>query len=673
MKRRCAWCGMDLGSKEPLGDGDITHGVCLPCSEQIIRAAGREVGASTSPPCQGSPESDAPALVTLAIAPAASAPPVTKSIGGSRMDRIIAEWTRFLDALPPAGCLRRAILDSWGRSRAAGVDPEPPRFQPSRVGDDDLQRRLKVDADLLAVAKPQLTWASTALSQVPHVVYLTDRDGIVLHSTGTSPQLRDLGLLPGYDSSERAVGTNGIGIALADNQPVAVVGPEHFSRWLHDCTCAAAPLHAADGTLIGAVALRTSLADGNSERVVLAASVARQIEQELTCRQAIRRIESHESLLAEADRRKDEFLAMLAHELRNPLAPIPSAIQVLQDFSPADVDLKWARDVIERQVQHLTRLVDDLLDVSRISRGKIILKKEHIKLAHVVADAVEIARPHLEARKHQLTVSQPPEPVWLEADATRLAQILSNLLNNAAKYTEKGGQIWLTVAREGEEAVLRVRDTGVGIAAAMLPHVFELFTQADRSLDRSQGGLGIGLTLVRHLVELHGGQVQACSGGLGQGSEFVVRLPVLSQIREGLGERVKPEPSFVAPPCRRILIADDNEDFAEMTGRLLERKGGHNVKVVFDGPAALAAARAFQPEAAFLDIGLPGINGYDLAQQLRREPGLQDVLLVALTGYGQESDRRRALAAGFDEHLTKPTRFATLQRVLAERARVAMA
>lgn len=370
----------------------------------------------------------------------------------------------------------------------------------------------------------------------------------------------------------------------------------------------------------------------------------------------------------EADRQKDEFLAMLAHELRNPLAPIPHAIQVLEEFSPADVDLKWARDVIDRQVQHLTRMVDDLLDVSRISRGKINLQKERVKLAHVVADAVEIARPLIENRKHKLAVSMPSEAMWLDADATRLAQVVYNLLNNAAKYTQKGGHIWLTVEREGEEAVLRVRDTGDGIAPEMLPEIFELFTQLDHALDRSQGGLGIGLTLVRHLVEMHGGQVQASSDGLGEGSEFVVRLPVLIQIRDGERAREKSDCAFAAPPCRRILIADDNEDFAELTGRLLERKGGHKVKVVYDGPAALKAARAFQPEVAFLDIGLPEINGYDLAQQLRKEPGLGELLLVALTGYGQESDRRRALEAGFDEHLTKPTRFDILQKILAERA-----
>jgi PAS domain S-box-containing protein len=372
--------------------------------------------------------------------------------------------------------------------------------------------------------------------------------------------------------------------------------------------------------------------------------------------------------LAEANRRKDEFLAMLAHELRNPLAPIPNAVQVLEDFSPADADLQWARDVIGRQVQHLTRLVDDLLDVSRINRGKIVLQKGRLKLAQVVADAVEIARPHVEGRKHRLTVSQPPEAVWLEGDSTRLAQVVANLLNNAAKYMERGGQIWLTVERAGEEAVVRVRDTGMGIAPERLSDIFGLFTQLDRSLDRSQGGLGIGLTLARRLVEMHGGTIHASSAGPGRGSEFVVRLPALVQVKEARESGGPSGPASAAPPPRRILIADDNEDFAEMTARLLQRRGGHEVKAVYDGPAALEAAQAFQPEVAFLDIGLPGVDGYRLAQQFRQRPGLEGALLVALTGYGQEEDRRRALAAGFDEHLTKPVRYDTLQRLLAERA-----
>jgi len=397
-------------------------------------------------------------------------------------------------------------------------------------------------------------------------------------------------------------------------------------------------------------------ADG---QVVAASAIARDISER-------RRVDQ----LVEADRLKDEFLAMLAHELRNPLAPIPNAIQVLEDFSPADADLQWARDVIERQVRHMTRLVDDLLDVSRINRGKITLQKERLKLAQVVADAVEIARPHIEARRHQLTVSEPPDPLWLDGDSTRLTQVVANLVNNAAKYMQPGGHIWLTVEKEGEEAVVRVRDTGIGIAPEKLSDIFGLFTQLDRSLDRSQGGLGIGLTLARRLVEMHGGSIHARSDGPGQGSEFVVRLPTLGQIKEVRETSEPSSPALAAPPSRRILIADDNEDFAEMTARLLRRKGGHEVTVVYDGLTALEAAQTFRPDVAFLDIGLPGMNGYELAQRLRQLPGCESVLLVALTGYGQEEDRRRALAAGFDEHLTKPVRYDTLQRLLGERMRI---
>jgi signal transduction histidine kinase len=388
---------------------------------------------------------------------------------------------------------------------------------------------------------------------------------------------------------------------------------------------------------------------------------------ERSIRYAIERKRAEEAL-KQADRRKDEFLAMLAHELRNPLAPVLTALETMGLRDMGDPDQQRAREIIERQVHQMTRLVDDLLDVSRITRGKIKLQAEPVDLATVVARAVEVSRPLIDARHHHLTVTLPDHPVLLDADMTRLAQVVTNLLNNAAKYTERGGQIRLTVQKEGEEAVVRVRDTGVGIAKELLPQVFGLFTQLDRSLDRSQGGLGIGLTLARRLVEMHGGTIQAFSDGPGQGSEFVVRLPALAHMPTVRKVSRPPEPMLAAAPPQRILIADDNEDFADIMARLLRCKGGHEVQVVYDGRAALRILQTFRPEVAFLDIGLPGIDGYELAHRLRQLPGLEEVMLVALTGYGHDEDRRRALEVGFDEHLTKPVGFDTLQRLLAARA-----
>jgi signal transduction histidine kinase/CheY-like chemotaxis protein len=367
--------------------------------------------------------------------------------------------------------------------------------------------------------------------------------------------------------------------------------------------------------------------------------------------------------IQEADRRKTEFLAMLAHELRNPLAPIRNAVQLLRYQGGNDPQLEWARDIIDRQVQQMARLVDDLLDVSRITRGKINLQMEPIDAAAVVSRAVETSRPLIDARHHELTVSVLPEPLMVQADSTRLAQVLSNLLNNAAKYTEDGGHVWLTVAREGDEAVFRVRDSGMGIPPELLSSVFDLFIQADRSLDRSQGGLGIGLTLVRRLVELHGGTVKAFSAGPGKGSEFVVRLPVLKNVPA-------PERSVksVSPPqkngrSRRILVVDDNVDATESLALLL-RLTGHEVSIAHDGQAALQLATTFRPSVVLLDLGLPGMSGYEVAQQMRRLPALTDTVLVALTGYGQDEDRQRSRAAGFDHHLVKPIDPESLPRLL---------
>ena len=371
-----------------------------------------------------------------------------------------------------------------------------------------------------------------------------------------------------------------------------------------------------------------------------------------------------EEALREADRRKDEFLAMLAHELRNPLAPIRNAAQVLKLVGPAaDAHQQWAREVIERQTQHLTRLVDDLLEVSRITRGKVTLAREPLDLSTVVHRAVETSRPLIDARRHTLKVTLPSETVRLEGDLTRLVQVVGNLLNNAAKYTNEGGHIWLEAAAEDGEAVLRVRDDGMGLSADLLPHVFDLFTQADRSLDRSQGGLGIGLTLVRQLVELHGGRVEARSDGPGQGSEFIVRLPAAAppdtaESKGSAGEDTRP-----ASYALKILVVEDNVDSAEMLSFVL-KLGGHEVRMAHDGLAALETARDFQPQVVLCDIGLPGMNGYEVAQKLRAQPELQQTRFIALTGYGQEEDRRRAYTAGFDYHLVKPVEPETLGALL---------
>jgi PAS domain S-box-containing protein len=367
--------------------------------------------------------------------------------------------------------------------------------------------------------------------------------------------------------------------------------------------------------------------------------------------------------LAQADRRKDEFLAMLAHELRNPLAPIRTALEVAKVSGATAARAEQAWQVIDRQVRQLVRLVDDLLDVSRITHGQIQLRTEPVELPAVVEAGLETSRPLIEARRHELTISLPSEPLWLQADLTRLAQVCSNLLNNAAKYTEEGGRIWLTAQRQGNELVLRVRDTGIGMTPEMLAQAFDLFTQADRSLDRSQGGLGIGLTLVRSLVRLHGGSVQAFSDGPGKGSEFVVRLPVLEGVRPA--DPAPPQGS-AAGPCRRILVVDDNADAANTLAYFLGMSG-HEVRTAYSGPAALAAAQAYRPEVVLLDLGMPGMDGYEVARRLRREPGLNNVLLVALTGYGHEEDRRLSREATINHHLVKPVEPEALQALLRGR------
>jgi signal transduction histidine kinase len=357
-----------------------------------------------------------------------------------------------------------------------------------------------------------------------------------------------------------------------------------------------------------------------------------------------------EAALRDADRRKDEFIATLAHELRNPLAPIRQAALISKAPAATEAQKRWSHDVIERQVQYMSLLLDDLLDISRVTRGTLVLRMQPTELAAAVDVAIETARPLIDAKRHVLSVNLPHEPVRFTADPLRVAQILSNLLTNAAKYTDPEGHIRLSASCDADQLLIRVADSGVGIDAENLPGIFEMFSQLHPTMDRSEGGLGIGLALAKGLVELHGGTIEAGSAGLGHGSEFTVHLPV----------RMLPCPRLVSTmpaPARtrrrRVLVADDNRDSAETLAMLL-RVEGHEVVIAHDGSAALAAFGGFAPDVVLLDIGMPGPNGYEVALRIRQSRPDAEIKLVAITGWGQESDKERAFAAGFDHHLTKP-------------------
>jgi len=408
--------------------------------------------------------------------------------------------------------------------------------------------------------------------------------------------------------------------------------------------------------------------------------------------------------IKDADRRKNEFLSMLAHELRNPMAPIRNAAEILGAMQAPGEELQWVKGVIDRNVKQLARLVNDLLDISRITQGKIRLQLEPVEAAAIVAQAVEISRPLIDSRRHELSFSLPKEQLWVNGDATRLAQALANLLNNAAKYTEPGGHIEFKVERDQRQLLFRIRDSGIGIPADMLPKIFELFTQIDRSLDRSQGGLGIGLSLVRSVVEMHQGVAQAFSAGLGKGSEFVVRLPLLSHTTPDDGQDLHTLREFGSPEvknldvgvpgwgfcpaketaksltgnghasnvslpsakqtARRVLIIDDNQDSTESLAMLL-KLAGHEVETALEGLAGLKTAYQYKPEIIFLDIGLPEVDGYEIARRFREDANLAKVTLIAMTGYGQEEDLRKAQEAGFDGHMIKPADPAEVEKLLA--------
>ena len=389
-------------------------------------------------------------------------------------------------------------------------------------------------------------------------------------------------------------------------------------------------------------------------------SALRARERQYQIREHLAERKRAEESLRLADQRKDEFLATLGHELRNPLAPLLTAVQLLKSVDGNEPVLARVRPVMERQISHLQRLVNDLLEVSRITRGLIEVRRQPIDLAFVVHSALDTSRPMLDAARHDVEIDLPPEPVSVYGDAVRLTQVFSNLLNNAAKYTNDGGHVWLRLWTEGETAFVSVRDDGIGIPADQLGRVFEMFTQVDRSNRLAQGGLGIGLTLVRSLVSMHGGTVEARSSGPGRGSEFLVSLPLMADRRSA------PRPLPTAPtdfPPRRILVVDDNRDAADTLGALLSTLGA-TVSVVHSGRAALDAIGSFLPDAVVLDIGMPEMDGYEVARRIRATAQHAGVLLIALTGWGQESDQHRARAAGFDHHVVKPPDVAKLRELL---------
>jgi signal transduction histidine kinase len=362
-----------------------------------------------------------------------------------------------------------------------------------------------------------------------------------------------------------------------------------------------------------------------------------------------------EAALKEADRHKDEFLAVLAHELRNPLAPIRNAVEIMRRSSLSDPQLVWSRDVVERQVKHLTRLVDDLLDVSRITRGNINLSREPVSVSTIIARAIETIQPLIAEQRHELTVEVTDEVLEVEGDLTRLTQVLGNLLNNAAKYTDPGGTIIVSALRADADVEIRVRDNGIGIPPELLPRLFQLFTQVDAAAHRAQGGLGIGLALVRQLVQMHGGSVTAYSNGPGTGSEFLIRLPLRARRSTALGAGLVSlaATNGAAKPGHRILLADDNQDALESLAALLQCDG-HEVHTAGDGAEALELAAQCRPNVVLLDIGMPKLDGYEVARRIRAEPWGKSTILIALTGWGQDEDRRRSREVGFDSHLVKP-------------------
>jgi PAS domain S-box-containing protein len=519
-----------------------------------------------------------------------------------------------------------------------------------------LRRHLAARAAAAAVVAEQAVLLRTTLASIGDGVITTDDKGRITAMNAVAE------LLTGWDR-EQALGLPLDGVFRIVNeqtqQPVenpaaralkegVIVGlANHTILIAKDGTerpidDSAAPIRYEGGDVVGCVLVFRDV----TER--------RQVEQQ---------IRQQAASLAEADRRKDEFLATLAHELRNPLAPIRNALSILHVASDNREMLDRAREMMTRQVGQMVRLIDDLLDVSRISRGKLQLRKQRVELAPVINQAVEACRPLAESAGHEMTISLPPQPVYLNADPIRLTQVISNLLDNACKFTQHAGRIRLTAERQGGDVVVAVKDNGIGIPPDRIDGIFELFAQVDRTLEKSHGGLGIGLTLVKRLVEMHGGTVEVHSEGQGKGSDFLVRLPVVVEqplpSSEGSADEIRPS----GP--RRILVVDDNRDNAESLAMLFGLNG-NEMHMAYDGEQAVEVASKVRPDVILLDIGLPRLNGYDVCRRIREERWAKHTVIIALTGWGQEDYRRRSTDAGFNGHLVKPVNHAVLAKLMAE-------
>jgi signal transduction histidine kinase len=509
-----------------------------------------------------------------------------------------------------------------------------------------------------------------------HVVLIDDNED----DRGEAQRLLLRGSERQYTFAEADTGANGVREVLSGMVPACVL--LDFNLPDTNALEVLAALAQPDGLLICPVVVLTGGAGREARRAVLHAGaqdyigkdwltpsgltwvVENAIERMAMARQLLLRdqaLRRNEKSLAEADQRKDEFIALLAHELRNPLAPVRVGSQVLRQTDDVKTKLDTL-NMIDRQLGHMARLVDDLLDVSRITNSKVLLRLEKISVRSVADAAVEVAQPLMDAGRHELTLDLPPQDLWLDADPTRMAQVIGNLLNNAAKYSDAGGRISLRFWQEADQVVIEVKDDGLGIPPDKLEEVFEMFTQVNQTLDRSQGGLGIGLALVKRLVEMHNGTVAARSVGEKQGSTFIIRMPCAAPPLNIL-EIAPLAPESASEICRRILIVDDNVDGATTLSIMLGLSG-HQTRTAFSGREALAIASEFKPEVVFMDIGLPGMNGYEVVRRFREDPLLSKTFMVAVTGWGSEQDRIRSRNAGFDEHLTKPVEPAAFDDIL---------